>query len=74
VIAPETARRLGCDAEHLTSIERDGLPLSVGRRKRTVRIAGISRLYTLLRFPKVTAGLLELRISPGISGYAFTFG
>ena len=36
VIAPETERRLGCDAEHLTSIERDGLPVSVGRRKRTV--------------------------------------
>jgi len=36
VIAPETARRLGCDAEHTTSIERDGLPVSVGRTRRTV--------------------------------------
>jgi hypothetical protein len=36
VIAPETARRLGCDAEQLVVIERDGLPLSVGRRRRTV--------------------------------------
>jgi Domain of unknown function (DUF222)/HNH endonuclease len=36
VIAPETARRLGCDAETVAAIERDGLPLSVGRRRRTV--------------------------------------
>jgi hypothetical protein len=36
VIAPETARRLGCDAEHLASIESDGLPLGVGRSRRTV--------------------------------------
>jgi hypothetical protein len=36
VIAPETARRLGCDAEHLVSLERDGLPLSLGRTRRCV--------------------------------------
>jgi hypothetical protein len=36
VISSETARRLGCDAELLTQVERDGLPLSVGRRRRTV--------------------------------------
>jgi hypothetical protein len=36
VIAPETARRLGCDAETVTMLEQDGLPLSVGRRRRTV--------------------------------------
>jgi hypothetical protein len=36
VIAPETARRLGCDAETVATIERDGLPLSVGRARRTV--------------------------------------
>jgi hypothetical protein len=36
VIAPETARRLGCDAQAVTTIERDGLPLSVGRKRRTV--------------------------------------
>jgi hypothetical protein len=36
VIAPETARRLGCDAETVASVERDGLPLSVGRARRTV--------------------------------------
>jgi hypothetical protein len=36
VIAPETARRLGCDAELVAQVERDGLPVSVGRRRRTV--------------------------------------
>jgi hypothetical protein len=36
VISPETARRLGCDAECVMMLERDGLPLSVGRARRTV--------------------------------------
>ena len=35
-IAPETARRLGCDAGLVRILERDGKPLSVGRRTRTV--------------------------------------
>jgi hypothetical protein len=35
-IAPETARRLGCDAGVVRIIERDGEPLSVGRRTRSV--------------------------------------
>jgi cytochrome c biogenesis protein CcdA/thiol-disulfide isomerase/thioredoxin len=46
----------------------DGKPL------RTVAIHGEPRLYTLARFPKLRTGLLELRFSQGISGYAFTFG
>jgi len=36
VITPETARRLGCDAEIVAQVERDGLPLGVGRKRRTV--------------------------------------
>lgn len=36
MVAVETARRLACDAETVTEIERDGLPLSVGRKRRTV--------------------------------------
>jgi hypothetical protein len=36
VISPETARRLGCDADTVAVIERDGLPVSVGRARRTV--------------------------------------
>jgi len=36
VISPETARRLGCEAEIVAQVEQDGLPLSVGRKRRTV--------------------------------------
>ena len=36
VISPETARRLACDAELVAQVERDGLPLSAGRKRRTV--------------------------------------
>lgn len=36
LISPETARRLGCDAEVVAQVERDGLPVSVGRSRRTV--------------------------------------
>ncbi len=35
-LAPETVRRLGCDAAVAAIVERDGKPLSVGRRTRTV--------------------------------------
>jgi cytochrome c biogenesis protein CcdA/thiol-disulfide isomerase/thioredoxin len=45
-----------------------------GSHVRTLRISGISRLYTLLRYKAEREGLLELRFSPGISAYAFTFG
>jgi cytochrome c biogenesis protein CcdA/thiol-disulfide isomerase/thioredoxin len=44
-----------------------------GRRIRTVAVRG-SRLYELLDLPRFRAGLLELRFSPGVAGYAFTFG
>jgi hypothetical protein len=36
LISPETARRLGCDADVVAQIERDGLPVSVGRSRRSV--------------------------------------
>lgn len=39
VVSPETALRLGCDAEILASVERHGLPVSSGRRRRTVPAA-----------------------------------
>jgi hypothetical protein len=35
-LAPETARRLGCDASVVRILERDGRALSVGRRTRTI--------------------------------------
>ena len=36
LISPETARRLGCDADVVAQIERDGLPVRVGRSRRSV--------------------------------------
>jgi hypothetical protein len=44
-----------------------------GKQKNVVRVRG-SRLYTLLDLPDLREGLLELRFSPGVRGYAFTFG
>ena len=45
-----------------------------GRPVKTLRVSGLSRLYTLLRYPQLSEGALELRFTPGISAYAFTFG
>ena len=44
-----------------------------GQKQDTVQVDG-SRLYTLLELPRVRVALLELRFSPGVSAYAFTFG
>jgi cytochrome c biogenesis protein CcdA/thiol-disulfide isomerase/thioredoxin len=44
-----------------------------GKPEQTVRVTD-DRLYTLVRRRDLTEGLLELRFSPGVEGYAFTFG
>jgi cytochrome c biogenesis protein CcdA/thiol-disulfide isomerase/thioredoxin len=44
-----------------------------GKRVRTVTVRG-SRLYNLLRLRAFRQGLLELRFTQGVAGYAFTFG
>jgi cytochrome c biogenesis protein CcdA/thiol-disulfide isomerase/thioredoxin len=41
---------------------------------RTIRVGGLSRLYTLLRYARLREAELELRFTPGITAYAFTFG
>ncbi|HEX3267780.1 MAG TPA: cytochrome c biogenesis protein CcdA [Gaiellaceae bacterium] len=45
-----------------------------GKPARTIRVGGLSRLYTLLSYPTLREGELELRFSPGVTAYAFTFG
>ena len=45
-----------------------------GKRVRRLRVAGISRLYTLVRSGRVEDALLELRFTPGLAAYSFTFG
>jgi cytochrome c biogenesis protein CcdA/thiol-disulfide isomerase/thioredoxin len=44
-----------------------------GVREHTVHVDG-DRLYTLLAGPSVHDGVLELRFTPGLTAYAFTFG
>ena len=44
-----------------------------GKPERTVRVSG-DRLYTLVEREQIGDHLLELRFSPGVAGYAFTFG
>nr|MDP9491252.1 thioredoxin family protein [Actinomycetota bacterium] len=45
-----------------------------GRLRRTIDIGGEPRLYNVLLLPRLSEGLLELRFTPGLSAYAFTFG
>jgi hypothetical protein len=44
-----------------------------GKALPSVRITA-DRLYTLASLPQTRNGLLELRFSPGLFAYAFTFG
>ena len=44
-----------------------------GRSGTPVRVDG-DRLYTLARLPESGEHLLELRFTPGVEAYAFTFG
>jgi hypothetical protein len=44
-----------------------------GRRTRTVRVSA-NKLYTLADFGRRADRTLEIRLSPGLAAYAFTFG
>jgi cytochrome c biogenesis protein CcdA/thiol-disulfide isomerase/thioredoxin len=44
-----------------------------GKPERTVRVTE-DRLYTLVERPRLDDHLLELRFTPGLAAYAFTFG
>jgi cytochrome c biogenesis protein CcdA/thiol-disulfide isomerase/thioredoxin len=57
-------------------LEGEGtLKVSVGAQAaRTIRVAGIPRLYTLFRADSLSTGTLLLQLSPGIEVYDFTFG
>jgi cytochrome c biogenesis protein CcdA/thiol-disulfide isomerase/thioredoxin len=59
---------------HLVMTGRGAIDVLVdGKPIRRVRIAG-DRLYTLLGRDDPRDGLLELRFTPGLAAYAFTFG
>jgi cytochrome c biogenesis protein CcdA/thiol-disulfide isomerase/thioredoxin len=44
-----------------------------GKHVRTVHV-GADKLYSLVERPEIGDRLLELRFTPGVAGYAFTFG
>ena len=44
-----------------------------GKPERTVSVTD-DRLYTLVQRPQLADHLLELRFTPGVAAYAFTFG
>jgi cytochrome c biogenesis protein CcdA/thiol-disulfide isomerase/thioredoxin len=51
------------------------LDVSVGgQRTQTIHVGGTPRLYTLYQAGSATAGTLQLRASPGVQAYDFTFG
>jgi len=74
---PNARLRLSFVAQHVYLVlgGRGRLEVRVnGKHVRTIHVEGLSRLYTLLNYPKERGGRLELRFTPGISAYAFTFG
>jgi cytochrome c biogenesis protein CcdA/thiol-disulfide isomerase/thioredoxin len=59
---------------HLVLTGRGSIAVEVnGGPQRTVRVGG-DRLYTLVTQKRASDGLLDLRFTPGLSAYAFTFG
>ena len=78
IIAGPSARlALSFVAQHVYLVMSGSGRLDVrvnGRHVKTIRVGGLSRLYTLLSYKTERAGGLELRFTPGISAYAFTFG
>ena len=78
IVAADRARlRLGFLAQNVYLVLGGKGSLQVlvdGKPARTIQVGGLSRLYTLLQYPKLREGELELRFTPGVTAYAFTFG
>ena len=76
IVAGEKARlrlRFTAQKVHLVLGGRGSLAVEVdGKPVETVRVDS-DRLYTLASFPRPRNGVLDLRFSPGLSAYAFTF-
>ncbi len=77
IVAANDARlriRFRADTVHLVLTGQGTVDVLLdGRRVRRVRVRG-DRLYTLLGRDVASGGLLELRFTPGVAAYAFTFG
>jgi cytochrome c biogenesis protein CcdA/thiol-disulfide isomerase/thioredoxin len=78
IVAFDRARlRLGFLAQHVYLVLGGKGSLQVlvdGKPVRRIEVGGLSRLYTLLSYPNLHQGELELRFAPGVTAYAFTFG
>jgi cytochrome c biogenesis protein CcdA/thiol-disulfide isomerase/thioredoxin len=77
IVAGRGARlglRFRADAVHLVLGGRGTVRVLVdGKERAPARVDG-DRLYTLVRLPAAGEHLLELRFTPGVEAYAFTFG
>jgi cytochrome c biogenesis protein CcdA/thiol-disulfide isomerase/thioredoxin len=76
VAGRDASLRLHFHARHVYLVlgERGRVDVLVGgRHERTVAVTA-NRLYTLRSTPAADDGLLELRFTPGVQAYAFTFG
>jgi thiol-disulfide isomerase/thioredoxin len=66
------------DRERRVRVLLDGRPIGAGEAGADVESGVLrvqrQRLYTLVDLPRVERRRLELRLEPGVSGYAFTFG
>ena len=74
---PFARLRLNCAAQQIHLVLGGSGQVEVifnGKQLAPVTVRGEPRLYTLARFPKLRAGLLELGFTQGVSAYAFTFG
>jgi cytochrome c biogenesis protein CcdA/thiol-disulfide isomerase/thioredoxin len=77
IVAGDNARlriHFGARTVHLVLTGRGLVTVKLnGKMQRTVRVDG-DRLYTLVTQQDASDGLLELRFTPGLAAYAFTFG
>ncbi|HEU4906353.1 MAG TPA: hypothetical protein VFT19_09605, partial [Solirubrobacterales bacterium] len=60
---------LGCDAHLVTQVERDGLPLSVGRTRRTVprEVRGFLCIWWVVRWGRDDLGVAGIGAIPADS-------
>jgi cytochrome c biogenesis protein CcdA/thiol-disulfide isomerase/thioredoxin len=74
---PGAGLRLVFVAEHVYLVLAGNGTVDVsinGAHLASIQVSGVPRLYTLFSAGTSTTGLLDLKFSPGVSAYDFTFG
>jgi cytochrome c biogenesis protein CcdA/thiol-disulfide isomerase/thioredoxin len=76
VAGPNARLRLNFRARtvYLVLTGRGSVGVKLNGDSRGVIAVKADRLYTIVRQPRTRSGLLELRFTPGLAAYAFTFG